>query len=434
MAMQHASGPAERLKTWLKWAYEGNLRERRLAVAMLREEPDLFTGDAWLACAIGDATTIRDAVSRDAGWVNRPGGPLGMPPLVAVTHSRLILEEEFEFLLLTCAGLLLRHGADVDCAWTDPRWPDSPLSALYGAAGRTHHAGMTKLLLEAGANPDDHESLYHSVESRDSTCTRLLLGAGARVVGTNAIAHLLDYDKPDDLVLMLRHGGDARERPWVNHAILRGRSLEQIRVLVDAGADLRATNREGINLYRWAQMHGRADVVAIFRAAGIEERLTQEEEFVAACARGDEAAARAIRERVPEIVSRLTGNQLQLMPELAGLSNLRAVRTMLALGWPLEVKAGWDATALNHAVFHGDAEMTRLPLDHGADWRARHGYGDDVLGTLSYSSQAEDIGEPAPRDFVGCAQALVSHGVPLSEIRRYTFSPEVTEYIDQLPS
>jgi hypothetical protein len=291
---------------------------------------------------------------------------------------------------------------------------------------------MTWLLLQAGANPDDNVSLYHSVESRDRTCTRLLLDAGARVAGTNAIGRVLDYGRLEDLKLMLQHGGDAKERPWIHHAILRGRSLAHIRVLIDAGADLRAVNRDGISLSRWAQMHGRGDVVDILPSAGIEDRLTDEERFVAACSRGDDAAARAVQETIPDIFSRLTPAQLQALPELADLGDLRAVRTMLEVGWPREVKAAWNATALNLAVYRGDSQMAELLLSYGADWTTIHGFGGNVVGTLSYASQA-DIEDPsAPRDYVGCARVLIAHGVPLPNNRHNTFSPEVTAYFDTL--
>jgi ankyrin repeat protein len=421
-----------RLKTWLQWAYEGNARERSFAIDMLREEPDFFNGDAWLACAIGDESTVQRNLSDDVSWANRAGGVLGMPPLVAVTHSLLILDPAFESPLLACARALLQQGADVNSSWVNAKWPDYPQSALYGAAGRTHHAGMTKLLLEAGANPNDNESLYHSVESRDSTCTRLLLEAGARVVGTNAIGRVLDYDKLGDLQLLLQHGGDAREQPWIHHAILRGRSLAHMQMLVDAGADLRATDGDGISLYRWAQMHGRTDVVQILRNAGIEESLTPAEQFVAACAQGDAAAARAIQERVPDIFSRLAEKQLQVMPQHAANGDMRGVRAMLDVGWPLEVKTAWDATALNLAVYRGDARMTELLLKRGADWRTMHGFGGNVLGTLSHASQ-DDVEDPAPRDYLGCARALVAYGVPVPR-DDHTFSPELAEYFETVRS
>jgi ankyrin repeat protein len=424
------SDRAARLTGWLTWAFEGNARELGLAVRMLGEEADLFAGDPWFACVTGDEARLRDHVARTPDFVARTGGPLSMLPLVAVTHSRLILKPGFEAPLLACARLLLAHGADVNASWTDTRWPDSPLPVLYGAAGRTHHDGMTGLLLQAGANPDDNESLYHSVESRDPACTKLLLDAGARVLGTNAIGRALDYDKLELLNLLLRHGGDAREQPWIHHAILRGRSLDHVRALIEAGADLRATNGEGVSLYRWAQMHGRVDVVRLLHEYGVDEPLSEEEEFVAACTRGDEAAARAILQRTADIFPRLTNLQLQAMPQLAAVGEIGAVRTMLSLGWPREIKTQWDATALNLAVFQGDAAMAALLLDAGADWRTPHGFGDHVLGTLSFASQADGVADPAPRDYVGCARALIDHGVPYSAFQQYEFSGPVAEYLE----
>jgi ankyrin repeat protein len=421
---------ADRLRTWSSWVLDGNARERGLAVRMLDEEPDLFADNPWAACVTGDESALRGLLASDAGFANRRIGIHAMPPVAAVTHSRLILEDGFEARLLACAALLVRHGADVNGSWIDARWPDNPLPVLYGAAGRTHNARMTKLLLDAGADPNDNESLYHSVEGGDSACTVLLLDAGVRVAGTNAIGRVLDFDKLDVLRLLLSTGGDATESPWIHHAILRGRSLAHIRVLADAGADLHASNADGVSVYRWAAMHGRADVLDMLRGAGVEEQLTSEEAFIGACSRGDDGEARGILQCMPDVFSRLAPRQLESLPQRAAVGDLRAVRTMLAVGWPREVKSGWDATALNLAVFQGDAEMARLLLDAGADWKTLHGFGDTVLGTLSFASRADDISDPAPRDYVGCAAALIDHGVPVSVFGRYTFSPEVTDYLE----
>lgn len=425
-----ATEKAERLATWLRWAFDGNARERGLATRTLRENPSLLSGDPWLACVIGDEARLAAALARDPEFAHRPGGPLAMPPLVAVTQSRLIQEDGFEAGLLACARLLLRHGADVNAAWTDPRFPDSPLSALYGAAGKTHHIGMTRLLLEAGADPNDGESLYHSVEDADETCTRLLLGAGARVEGSNALGRVLDYDRLDRLELLLERGGATEARPWLHHAILRGRSLAHLRALVEAGASLTIRDDSGVDLLHFALRHGRRDVVEMLRAAGIDAPLSQEERFVAACACGDEPAARAILERVPDVVARLDEAQLKTLPQLADLGEMAAVRTMLALGWPRDIKAAWDATALNLAVFRGDAAMADLLLASGADWRTPHGFGDNAIGTLSFASRADDIDPSAPRDFLGCARVLLNHGVPRAQMRRYGFAPEITTLLE----
>jgi ankyrin repeat protein len=424
------SAAAERLSRWLRFVFERQARERALALRMLREEPSLVGGDPWLACVVGDVDRIERALGDDPGFANRPGGPDAMPPLAAVTCSQLIREPAFEQPLLASARLLIDHGADVDGRWTDPRFPDDPLSVLYGAAGRTHHAGMTKLLLDAGADPNDNESLYHSVESRDAACTRLLLAAGARVGGTNAVARALDYDRPESLRMLLADRGEATDRHWLHHAILRGRSASDIRTLVEAGADLTAQDRAGASVYRFASLSGRQDVVALLRERGVTEELTAEDAFVAACASGQEAAARALLEARPDMIPSLGERQLETMPQLAALGRHEAVHIMLSLGWPREVKTAWHATALNLAIFVGDAAMVRLLLEHGADWRTQHGHGDNALGTLSFASRANDVGDPAPRDYAGCAAALVDHGVPASAFAGYGFSPEVADLLD----
>lgn len=465
--------PARAVLHWLGLVYAGDIsggmNRARPAVALrlLEEQPALLgTGDPWLACATGDESVLRQASAQEPGWVHRAGGPLQLPPLVAVTHSGLLQLPSHRERLIACARHLLAAGASPDQS-VGNRWPPASLqapaegerlSALYGAAGCNLDPELTRLLLDAGANPDDNESLYHSLDQPE--CSRLLLEAGARITGTNAMYRVLDIDALATLQLLLAHGGDANEPPpgpptsdWGSPllwAIRRRRSPAHIAALLDAGAKPGAHTQDGTPARTVALRYGLNEVAQLLQEATAgndgSAPLATDEAFIAACARGDEAGARAIQAAHPGIIGTLGATQLQLLPELAAQGCGEAVRTMVTLGWPIEVRGGdWDASALNQAVFRGDAALARFLLGQGADWQAQHGFGDNVSGTLSWAS----LNEPVPGgDWIGCAQALVAHGMPTARPdpestddgavllggRRSRFSEEVADYLLGLPT
>jgi hypothetical protein len=323
-----------------------------------------------------------------------------------------------------CARFLLTAGANPNQRIGN-RWPpaslskpddDHPLSALYGAAGKNHDPGLTKLLLDAGADPNDGESLYHSLEN--PACTRLLLEHGARIEGSNALYRALDFDNADPLALLLEHGADpnepARNAPLTDWgtpllwAIRRRRSPRHVAALLTAGADPSAMTPSGISAYRLALQFGLEEVAGLLRGTSGTEPISDEDMFVTACARGDEAEARRIRSARPDLPATLPQPQLRLLPDMTGEGGDKGARLMVELGWPIAVRGGdWNASALNLAVFRGNAELTRFLLEHGASWTEMHGHGDNVCGTLSWASCNEPV---AGGDWVGCAQALLEHG------------------------
>ncbi len=427
------------LKRWLQLVYGGDYNAPRpaLAVRLMQERTGLPGDDPYLACAIGNEARLREMLASNPAWVNEAGGPMQMPPLIAVTHSGLVRDAAYAYALMSCTRLLLDRGANPDQTWIHPEFPESPLSALYGAAGKNHHPGMTRLLLDRGANPNDNESLYHSLESPDLTCTRMLLEAGVKVDGTNAIGKSLDFDRPEALQLLLAYGGNAG-RPGASdypifHAIRRGRSVQHIQMLLEAGADKSVRNSAGQTPYLFALSYGRPEVAALLRNSEKDDTLSPEDAFVAACARGDREEAMRRLSETPDIVQRLSEQQLKQLPNLAAQGNFAAVKTMVEAGWPVKARGGdWNASALNLAVYLGSAEMTEFLLQHGADWQQKHGFGGNAMGTLAYASvnNAEEFGQG---DWLACAKALIAHGMPLPP-DNYEFSDQVTEYFESLAS
>ena len=448
---QSGHGPA-RLRRWLELVYAGDVTGRpgpprpRVAARMLHDFPDLA---AQSPCAVGDEGALRRSLAADPVWLRRAGGPLNLPPLVAVTHSSLLQVAEFRDGLHRAARGLLEAGADPNQrignryppASVDHPDDEQPLSALYGAAGVNHDPWLTRLLLEAGADPNDGESLYHSLENLD--CTRLLLERGARVTGSNALYRAMDLPDPAALELLLAHGGDANEparnpslTEWGSPllwAIRRRQSRRHIEMLLAAGADPAVRTPAGVSAYNLAMQFGLPDIAMLLQAEG----LSEEDAFVAACARGDEAAARRIQAARPDLPASLPQRQLRLLPDFVAEGSNAVSMLMVRLGWPIAVRGGdWSASALNLAVFNGDAALTGFLLSHGASWREEQGYGDNVCGSLAWASCNDPV---EGGDWLGCTHALLAHGMPggqpdaadaeilLVEGRRYRFSDDVTE-------
>jgi ankyrin repeat protein len=452
---------AARTLRWLALVYAGDVSggvdraNPRIALRMLAESPDLAAGDPYVACAIGDEGALQAATAANPAWVNRAGGPFNLPPLVAITHSSLWQVPEFVERLRGCVRHLLAAGADPNQR-IGSRWPPGslrapddryPLSALYGAAGANRDPELTELLLKAGADPNDNESLYHSLEN--AACTRVLLEHGARITGTNALYRSLDLADAAPLEFLLAHGADANEpagnaplTDWGSPllwAINRRRSHRHVALLLAAGASPHAATPSGVSALSLALQLGLRDVAALLREHHAAAELSEDEQFVAACAGGDAAEAQRIRARRPDLPGSLPPAQLRRLPDMVATGGDDGAKLMVTLGWPIAARGGdWDATALNLAVFRGNAPLTRFLLEHGASWKEEHGHGDNVCGTLSWASCNEPI---AGGDWVGCAQALLAHGLPravpdaddpdwvLIDGRRKLFSDEVREVL-----
>ena len=129
-----ADDPQQAIRHWLQCVYAGDIagdmnRSRpALARRLLEDQPTLarqVAADPWLACAVGDLDVLRAATAQDPTWVHRPGGPLTLPPLVAVAHSSLLRLPAWRERLHACARFLLDAGADVQQS-TGSRWPPFP--------------------------------------------------------------------------------------------------------------------------------------------------------------------------------------------------------------------------------------------------------------------------------------------------------------------
>ena len=251
------------------------------------------------------------------------------------------------------------------------------------------------LLLEAGANPDDGESVYHSTEAPSPECLRALLEHGATVEPI-MLAHALDDERMEHVRLLLDAGADARE--LLPFAVRRGRGPEYLRLLVEHGADLEHRSGEEWRhptrirtAYQHAVLRGRDESAELLASLGADTAVDADDLAIAAIARGERPAVvpQALDYDQQEVVIlAAVRGRMPLVVELFG-PNLRGV-----------VGGSPEGSLLHHAAWVGDPALVKFLLDAGAE-------PSDSLDWAAHGSQHHAF---AGRDDVGIATLLVDAG------------------------
>jgi ankyrin repeat protein len=362
---------------------------RERAETLLAADPEIER-DPWARLVLG------------RGWEgdpNQPGGPHNWAPLLYVTHS--------VFADAGLAGELLARGADPNATFTNEY---GEMSALYGAAGVVHDPELTRVLLEAGADSDDGESLYHSVEAEDPACLRLLLEHGAATRGTNALAHALDFDRIEPVRMLLDAGADPNEGALLAHAVRRGRGPEFLELLAAHGAALDQpggeTWRGDVPLrtaYAHAKLRSRDDSAEALARLGASTDVDPADAVVAAVARGEHPEA--------PLPDALDPDQQEVLILGALRGNLDAVVDLLGPSFRGVVGGSPEGTLLHHAAWMGSAELVRELLELGAD--AQAGSPADFSTPLAWAALASEYHELSGRDYVAVAEALLANGAEI---------------------
>jgi ankyrin repeat protein len=364
------------------------------AEAILAAHPGIATSDIHAAAILGDDAGVRRFLALDPQNATVKGGPRGWDALTHLCFSRYLrLDRPRSDGLVRAAKALLDAGASANTGWMEqdhrpnPEWE----SALYGAAGVAHHAELTRLLLERGADPNDEETPYHAPETYDNAALKILVESG-KLTGESLGTILLrktDWHDCEGIKWLLEHGVEPNRRTrWgktaIHNAVLSDNDIKIIEVLLEHGADptliADRPNRSqlpspGKSAVAMAARRGRRDVLELFERRGVPIDLHGVDELIAACARNDEASVRAIASREPQLVREVLGEGGKLLAEFAGVGNTDGVRQLLDLG--VDVRAIYEngdgyfdiaknSTALHVAAWKAYPATIKVLIERGA--------------------------------------------------------------------
>jgi len=394
------------------------------AEVVLKSAPERARTDFLTACLAGEVEVVRQRLDADPGLARCKLPPRDWEPILYLSYCVLLGQPERAPRLLEVARLLLERRADPNAHYAGADPATGVFPALYAAIAVSKSLPLVRLLLEAGANPNDGQSMYHAAEQWTNDALDLLVAHGASHQELSyCLKHKIDFNHEPGIRRFLEHGADPNLRhpaageTALHWAIKRTNPKSVIEALLARGADPNARTTDGHTAYPaivastpldLAERLGRVEISLLLRRHGAERALVSSmDDFLIACARGDETAARKHLADEPDLMSRLSEYDRALLANVAQQNNAPGVELMLALGFDPDARGWGGMTALHWAACRGNRALVKAILARGVRPIDIGGAHPTPVHQALYCRWNES------GDYVGVLNELVAGGVPL---------------------
>ena len=408
------------LTEFLEAATDGR-RDR--AERMLALYPRIAAANLHTALVLGDANTANARLERDPALAMKPGGPRGWEPIHYVCYTSMAHDSPDRAAgLAAIARRLIALGVD-----PNTRFPwlhhNVRRPVLWGASRHVRALPLVQVLLHAGADPNDGVTLPLAASAGDIPVLGALLAHGANVDqawatdGATSLYAILNWSRmPEGVMWLLEHGANpnavfAENGETTLHVVARAWDVPLVEAMVAHGADIARTRADGRTPYAVAELNGNRAVADWLLAHGASPELSEVDRLVAACSRGDRAAADALLARNPGLRNEITDDHYIAFHQAAERGDVRALEAMLACGFdPSRPDGGIGKTALHTAAMEGWPDAVRVLLAHGASVhvRDREFKGQPLIWAAEGSRQGRE-----GRDFAAVGKLLLDAGSPV---------------------
>jgi ankyrin repeat protein len=358
------------------------------AARMLTDAPALTRIDISTAAAAGDVSAVATMLDADPTIVNRKGGPLRWEPLLYACYSRVQDPRS----TLDVARFLLSRGADPNAGFLyDAAYA---FTALTGAFGRGEDwpnqpphpqvNELARLLLEAGADPNDLQALYNRHFGSDNTHLEILFAHGLGRDKRGRWLKLLNDPPPTPRTLLAAQMGWAVEHGF----------FDRVKLLVEHGVDVNVRSaRSNRTPYEEAVRAGHERIAEYLLQHGASKvELDPLETFALACIAGKRDDVRARLAADPTLLERLGHERrIDMLHRAVGGGRTDAIRLVVELGVDIDGMVpgtGCDRTVLHNAAAWNTVDMVKLLIEFGANPRLRDlTYHGTALGWALYNNR-----------------------------------------------
>jgi hypothetical protein len=292
--------------------------------------------------------------------------------------------------------VLLDHGADPNAGYL---WEglSPPFTALTGAFGRgegdppahSDKLALARLLLEAGADANDEQTLYNRHWYADDRWLALLFEFGLGTGDGGPWYRLLSqvHARPREMV-------DEQLR-----AAARAGFPGHVRLLLDHGADpeargTRNARYEARTPQEEAMLRGYRECAEMLRVAGAKPEATPLYAFLEAATIGDRDRVEQFLAADPTLADQAMTTYPDQLVRGAQRSSVDGVALLIDLGFDVNainrVDRYHESAPLHEAAATGNLEVIELLLAHGADPDLRDGsYHSTPAGWAEHSGHRE---------------------------------------------
>ena len=346
---------------------------------LLAAHPEIVDSSIAAAAAAADPAAIAAHLTADPTSASTPTGPHRWAPLLYLTYSRVHGPEVPQDRFIRSVQLLLDAGADPNAGylWRGLIPPFTALTGVFGegeqGAGRQprhpYSDALGRLLLTAGADPSDGQTLYNRMFRPDDGHLVLLFEYGlGRAPGPWASLLGPDLDSPTRML--------AGQLGWaIDHGF-----ADRVELLIANGVDVIAPLPDGRTPAEHAATAGYREIIADLRIAGAAVPDSPELELIGALLAAD-------TEKVEQHRTLLNAARSARPDLVHQVRDPRAVAVLAAAGFDLDARRD-GRSALHEAAFAGDTALLAALLAAGADPAITDsGFGATAAGWAQYACQ-----------------------------------------------